>query len=787
MPIFLLLFIYLPFFGITSEPTFKTDSDIQVVFNLDRKTEGEFWAHIDLKNSSIHPISHWKLGFTFQRILDSITGAEIVEQIGDYYLVKSDTNASIAPGGFVSFKFHGKYTIRNNEDLPTGYFILYTDGEGKEIGPLSVESSGMLLPYKPKGKTPGLNDYELNIQHNEVYIEGNPLDPVLAVTDSLIVPLPSELAITQGVFNLNSKTVILVHDLNVLKIAEDLGKSLDLLSGYHLEVHLMGDVDLPDNSILFTPSANDSELGLEGYLLDVTSKQITIQASDLAGYFYALQSLKQLFPPEIWSSKGAVVTKIEVPCLKIKDYPRFAYRGVLLDSVRHFFSVDDVKRFLDLMAMHKLNTFHWHLTDDEGWRIQINKYPELTDVGAWRGYGLPIPPALGSGINRYGGFYTQDEIRSIVQYAKDRYITIIPEIDLPAHSRALIMSLPNKLKESDDKTVYSSVRGFHDNVLSPCLESTYEVIDNILNEIIPLFPGSYIHIGGDERPKDVWRDSPTCKTMMSKNGLKNTNELQNYFIKRIQGILSKKNKSMGIWEEGLEGGGIDKVPKPLVYAWLNTKSGLRIADEGYDVVLSPSESLYLELAYDATPLEPGDYWGGYVDTFTVYNFRPIPSGIPKEVSARIKGVEGTLWSEFIRTSEELDYFAFPKLAALAEVAWTPKSRRSWRNFSKRMGKLHLARLDQYGVLYRISPPGVRMVSYQLHANDEFTGLPLHYTLDGSEPTSSSKVYSKPFKISSGLIRIGAFNSLGRSSKIVDLQVGETSDSPINLKAGLSTK
>lgn len=748
---------------------------IFAVFTVDRTNEDEFWAHIAIENDSSTPLVHWSLGFTFQRIITLVEGAKIMQQIGDYYVIAPEKPSTIHPGGSATFKLQGKYTLRNQDDLPAAYFLILRDEKDRESSPLPIIGKSVLLPYKPKELTPGINDYELTIRHNETAIEGNPLTPVLPLGSSLIVPLPVELTPLNGSFILKPDTVIFVRDKDksepLIKTAEFLGKSLSAASGYSMPVQVIKANEQPENSILFTSDGAPQDLNTEGYLLQVDSNKVTIIARTGSGFFYGMQSLKQLFPPEIWHKNSPIrhsAIRWEIPNLRIKDYPRFTYRGVLLDSARHLFTPDQVKRLLDLMAMHKLNTFHWHLSDDEGWRIQIKRYPMLTDIGAWRGYGLILPPALGSSVTeRYGGFYTQDEIRDIVSYAQERYITIIPEIDMPAHSRALIKSLPKKLQEADDQTVYSSVRGFHDNVLSPCLDATYEVINHIMDEIVTLFPGSYIHIGVDERPKDAWTHSPACLTLMKKERLKNTDELQFYFINKIQHMLAAKNKSIGAWEEAMRGGNLNKNPMPLIYSWTNAEAGLKAAEKGYDVVMSPASALYLELAYSANPTEPGDYWSGYVDTFTVYAYQPIPPNTPEATRVHIKGIEGALWSEYISSLNRLDYLGFPKLSALAEVAWTPASRRSWQNFSTRMGHMHLPRLDQYGVNYRISPPGVQIISDQLSANNEFPGLEMRYTLDNSTPTPNSELYKGPFNPADKPVQMRTFNTLGRGSSITE--------------------
>lgn len=417
------------------------------------------------------------------------------------------------------------------------------------------------------------------------------------------------------------------------------------------------------------------------------------------------------------------------------------------------------------MALHKLNVFQWHLTDDEGWRIEIKNYPALTSIGAWRGFNRPIPPELGSGAKRYGGYYSQQQIRNIVQYAKERHITIIPEIDMPSHARAMLMSLPKLLIDSKDLSVYTSAQGYHDNVLSPCTENTFTVINNIVNELSNLFPGDTIHIGSDEVPLGVWAGSPKCQKLMKFLGLKNTDELQNYFLKRVEKIVQSKNKKMAVWDDAIKNGKLDFSTR--VYSWTNENAGLKAAQQGYSVILMPASYLYFDLAYSAETIEPGAYWAGLVDTFKIYSYKPLNIFWPKTITHNILGVQGAVWTENISSAQQLDYFTFPKLLALSEVAWTPKNRRNWINFSQRVGSLHLPRLDYYGVEYRISPPGINLLMIQnkiLDANIEFPGLQLRYTTNGVLPTSSSLLYSEPIEIMNSAVNMRSFNSKNRGSR-----------------------
>lgn len=751
-------------------PSTKAASNIEVTFTVDETNELAFIAHITLLNKSATPLNDWLLGFTFQRKIDSLTGAKIEKQIGDYYVVGPDAiNKTIPANGKINFVIRGGYTIRSIDDVPAGYFLITRDAKGQNSRPLLVTAKAELLPWKPaRGLVPGIDDYAQNLIKNSASIEGNPVDTAQPVNASLIVPLPVSLQRSKGDFTLNSQTLILSESNKdtLLKSANFLKEALQPATGYLLNVKINTNHDpIKNNTILLTTRGGTADLGTEGYTLTVTPQNIIIRANSDAGLFYGVQSLRQLLPPTIFNKKIQPNVRWMIPSLTIKDYPRFSYRGVLLDVARHFFTIDEIKRLMDLMAIHKLNVFHWHLTDDEGFRIQIKRYPQLTAIGGWRGYDETLPPALGSGPQKNGGFYTQDEVRDLINYANDLHITIIPEIDVPGHSRAMIQSLPALLIDPQDKTVYSSIRGFHDNVISPCIDSTYEVLNNIMDEIVSLFPSHYVHIGSDERAKDAWKDSPNCIALMKKLALNNTEQLQNYFMNRMQTMLAKKNRAIGAWEEILRGGSLQKNPMPLIYSWTGIKAGIKAAEQGYDVIMSPAEYLYLELSYGADPLEPGDYWGGYLDTFKVYSYQPTGQ-LPANIAQKIKGIEGALWSEYINSAQRLDYFSFPKLAAVAEIAWTPIEKRNWQNFSMGLSNFHLPRLDNFDVFYRLSPPGVQHDGESLKVNNEFPGLVMRYTLDESIPTLSAQQYLRPIKTTAKIVKVRSFNTQNRGSSIV---------------------
>ena len=649
--------------------TLAATEPTRIIYQLNKNNpDHTFTATITLKNNDAH---NWQLGFTSLHLISDVSDGKIINQTGGYYIIQPTGNTN-------TLHIKGVAAITKLTDAPSGYFLIEN---GKQI-PLA---STIILPERPT---------------TTLTVDSQPANITLA--QSLIIPLPVELQRNEGEFLLRTDTAIIVDKQTpaALDAANFFALSITPATNFHLPVVMQNIQTPPANTIVLTHQGASLNLGSEGYLLDVTDKNIIIRANDTAGFFYAIESLRQLLPPAIFSTQNVADVTWAVPALHIRDYPRFAYRGLHLDVARNFISVAEVKHLLDLMALHKLNKFQWHLSDDEGWRIEIKKYPMLTSTGAWRGYNRLLTPAEGSGAKIYGGYYTQQQIRDVVAYAQTRHITIVPEIDMPGHARALIMSLRDELIDPKDHSRYSSVQHYHDNVLSPCLESTYVVLDNIMTEIATLFPGDTIHVGSDEIPKGAWSNAPSCKTLMTASSLKNPTDLQHYFLTRMQKIIHAKNKKMAGWEEVIQHGDLDH--STTIYSWTGETAGLNAATHGYPVVMMPARYFYFDLAYNDSPTEPGVYWAGYVDTYQTYSYHPNWTA---SASANILGIEGALWSENINSPARLDYLAFPKLLALAEVAWTPESRRNWNNFAARMAELHLKRLDYYGVNYRIPPTG----------------------------------------------------------------------------------
>ncbi len=701
----IVLFLQIPF--AFADTQIINEKHPHVIFTLMKNSDDSQFFVAKITVDHLDELAQQKeveLAFNSIRPILSVDHAELIQpkQGGDFYILKFPVKNEKS----ITFTIEGKWFIRKYSDAPSGYFMIENPDSQNPALPaktISVDAQ-TILPFVT------IDDHSLTEKQKEnTAIEGNPTTTALTANTSLIVPLPVELQRREGDFVLNSQTKIIDQTSIAKPSADFFVAAIASATGFTLPVIANSTSNVLPNTIVLTTQGvdfSDEKQKKEGYILDVMPSYIILRAVTSSGFFYGLQSLRQLLPPPIFNHHIPSSFEWKIPSVFIRDYPRFEYRGLHLDVARHFVPPDEVKRLLDLMAIHKLNAFEWHLTDDEGWRIQINHYPALTEKGTWRGYDLQhhnehdLLPAYGSGQAPYGGFYTQQEIRDIVTYAEIRHITIIPEIDMPGHARALIQSLPNDLIDTTDTSSYTSVQGYHDNVLSPCKSETFTVIDNILTEIAQLFPGKYIHIGGDEVPNGAWKNSCMAKKY-SPTDPHFAALVQNDFLQKIQTILQSKNKIMAGWEEVASEEGTLAAPL-RVYIWNTSKidqAYQKAAHAGYEVIMAPAENLYFDLSYSADPHEPGQYWAGYVDTFSPYSLSPINTNKGQNDTV-IKGVQGELWSEQIDSPSQLDYLAFPKIAGLAELAWTPANRRNWKNFYDRMREQHLLRLKEYGVQYR---------------------------------------------------------------------------------------
>lgn len=532
----------------------------------------------------------------------------------------------------------------------------------------------------------------------------------LSAQEVNIIPKPfaANIYLQKKAYNLNANSKIILNN-------DTLKQSSDFFNEY-LQKHFsfqIGTVLLAErtNNIFLTI---DKRLGEEKgtYFLSINENGISVIGNSKEAIFYAIQTIIQLLP----TKKNE---NINIPALTIMDYPRFAYRGMHLDVSRHFFDVATVKRYIDYLALHKMNYFHWHLTDDHGWRIEIKKYPKLTEVGAWRnGSIIGLWPGKGNENIKYqvlpkevkitpanaiiktdnikhGGFYTQQEIKDVIDYAAKRYITIIPEIEMPAHSMAALAAYPEL--GTDPKSGYKVAETWgmmnkYNNVLAPT-EKTFTFLEDVLNEVMNLFPSQYIHIGGDEASKIWWRKDAATQQMMKANNLKDESALQSYFIHRIEKFVNSKGKTIIGWDEILDGG---LTPNAVVMSWRGEKGGIAAAKVKQKVIMTPEEKLYLN--HKQFMKDDSLAANKFLPLETVYNYEPVPAELTAEEAKYIWGAQGNLWSEYIANSEKIEYMLFPRLEALSEILWSPKQQKNYPDFLKRL-KTQFKRYDLMGITY----------------------------------------------------------------------------------------
>ena len=499
-----------------------------------------------------------------------------------------------------------------------------------------------------------------------------------------IIPEPVSTQWEQGTFYLNAKTVI-VADATDMPRAQFLNDYLQKLYGLRLRVVSS---DPADNYIDLTGHAPADKSFPQGhYHLDVTTSQIRITASDGPGAFYGVQTLIQLLPlsPFTATQTGYAIRQtanaqgFSIPAVRIDDSPRFAWRGMHLDCGRHFFSVDFVKRYIDFIALHKMNYFHWHLTEDQGWRIEIKKYPLLTQVGGCRsGTIIGHAPGTGDDSTEYCGYYTQDQIRDIVKYAADRYITVIPEIELPGHSSAALTAYPWLGCTGGPYHVQHGFGVFKD-IFCAGNDSTFQFLQDVFDEVIPLFPAKYIHIGGDECPKDAWKKCPKCQKRIKDQGLHNEEELQSYFVQRIEKYINSKGKQIIGWDEILEGG---IAPNATIMSWRGEKGGIEAAKQHHDVIMTPGQFVY----FDHAQVRNDDSLtiGGYLPLQQVYGYEPIPKELAVDEAHYVLGSQANVWTEYMSNPRKVEYMIFPRISALSEVLWSPKEKRNWTDFTQRL-------------------------------------------------------------------------------------------------------
>jgi hexosaminidase len=516
-----------------------------------------------------------------------------------------------------------------------------------------------------------------------------------AAPTNSIIPEPVKMEARDGQFELTGASRIIAGQ-GCEGEAKLLAARLRPSTGFALKIKT-AKVKAAAGDIVLTTNGANASLGPEGYELSVSTANVTIHAATGAGIFYGTQSFLQLLPPDIFGSAVVTDMKWQIPSVEIEDQPRFVWRGFMLDVSRHFFTKDEVKQVLDLMALYKLNTFHWHLVDDQGWRIQIKKYPKLTSVGAWResiGFGLdPQASANYDDDGHYGGFYTQNDIREVIAYAAARHITIVPEIEMPGHSSAALIAYPQyacpnvKISMPDKGGVFTGVYCAGN-------DGTFVFIQNVLAEVTKLFPGKYIHIGGDEVVKSNWMNCAECQARIKKENLKDGHELQAYFIRRVEKIVNADGKSLIGWSEIREGG---LAPSAALMDWIG--GGAESAASGHDVVMTPTKYCYFDHYQSTNRSDEPKAIGGYLPLHRVYEFDPMPENLAPEFQAHVLGGQANLWTEYVPNLRHAEYMMFPRLGALSEDDWSPKENRNWDDFVQRTA-LNEKRLAAMGVNYR---------------------------------------------------------------------------------------
>jgi len=551
-----------------------------------------------------------------------------------------------------------------------------------------------------------------------------------AHTGVSIIPKPAKIETHSGHFQLgpNTKVVIETEFAEGMAVGEDLAAELRQATGFPVEVLKAAGKTYKDAIILRTKGSL-ARLGNEGYLLSVSKGSVTIESPAPAGLFYGVQTFYQLLPPQVGAAGSAGGIRWSVPCVRIEDMPRFSWRGMHLDVGRHFFSKDQVKKYIDILALYKMNTFHWHLTEDQGWRIEIKKYPKLTETGAWR------RETMFDGTP-YGGFYTQEEVREVVDYARKHFMTVIPEIEMPGHSLAALASYP-ELSCSGGPFDVGTEWGIIYDVYCAGNEKAFAFLEDVLSEVIDLFPGQFVHVGGDEVPKLRWQNCVKCQARIKAEGLADEKELQSYFIKRIEKFLTSKGKRLVGWDEILEGG---IAPNATVMSWRGFIGGIEAAKSGHDVVMSPTTHCYFDY-YQAQFDEPRAI-GGYLPVEKVYSYEPVPAELTTTEAKHILGAQGNIWTEYINDFSQVEYMLLPRMLALSEVVWSKKELRNFQDFSVRIVP-HYERLAARKVNFRLPPPeglgGKKLIQAPttIKVYPPFPQAEVRYTTDGTEPSRES--------------------------------------------------
>ena len=749
-------------------------------------------------NSSIPLDKDWSIYFNQMIGLPATelheNGIEITRVQGDFWrLNPTQEFEALQPGDTRRIEWQARGLIVNVNSMPFTPFIRFGETEDGQLLDFRIQPiDEQLIPEDMRPTNLSRweeNDYGENLKSSVRKVLPSPA--IYRELDSQLILRDVRICADQSL-------------ANELKWLEDV-----LVDEFNVSMREDGDCNI-------RLVVDERISGEESYQLVVSETEVLVEASEPSGIFYGLQSLVALVSPErLKSTEGPFV----IPRVEIKDQPAFPYRGMHLDVSRNFHTVASVKKLLKIMAFYKLNKFHLHLTDDEGWRLEIPELPELTSVGARRGFDDQesdfIHPAYGSGPdpddpgNNGSGFFSQKEMVDMLRFATERHIQVIPEIDLPGHARAAIKALESRFNRTGDEryrlvdpgdtSTYLSIQNYPDNVINVCQESTYDFINLVVDNLVKIYDQAglqleIVHVGADEVPKGVWQGSPKCLELIGKTAdLERSDQLQRYFLYQVNEMLKAKNIRLAGWEEIVEGeSGNDYQDLSMIpFVWHKADEAYRLANEGYEVVLCNATNLYFDLAYNRDPLEPGLHWAGYVDTKKAFDFMPFNYEVPfhenkaersprtiltKKGEQNILGIQGQLWSETILGSEMLEYYLMPKLIGLSERAWVGDPAwegdnqtriEDWSYFAKQVGERELPRLDYLfgGFNYRIPLPGISMSEGNVLVNQRFPGLAIHYTEDGEIPTVADKKYEEPIPYQENLV-FRAFDTKGRGSREV---------------------
>ena len=585
-----------------------------------------------------------------------------------------------------------------------------------------------------------------------------------------IIPLPSTYELKPGTFYITGQSSIGIDksDPEMTALANYFNEEISDATGFSLPVNNSG-------TIIFQLGEH-KELGEEGYQLSISSDQLILSAYKHHGIFNGIQSVLQLLPPEIKSKTVQADATWSINCIEVTDKPQFAWRGLMLDVSRHFFTKQEVKKFIDQMAEYKYNVFHWHLTDDQGWRLEVKSLPRLTAIGAWRaprvGNWWEREPQLPTDSLSYGGYYTTEDIREIVEYAQQRYVTIVPEIDIPGHSMAALSAYPEisctggPFHVNVGNTFYTKI----ENSLCAGNEQTFEVLDSVFAEVARLFPSPYIHIGGDECYKGFWEKCSKCKMRMQKEHLKNLEELQSYFVKRVAAMVQKRGKQVIGWDEILEGG---LAPETIVMSWRGMKGGIEAAKQGHSVIMTPTDHCYLDFYQGDPTVEPNTY--SMLRLQDCYKYQLIPDSVDASL---IMGGQGNLWTESVPHYRQVEYMIWPRALAISETLWTDARLRNWKFFVNRVEQ-QFERFDRSGVNYArsiydpiIYPHWDKERQLKIAMKTEIEGLSLFYTYDNTIPDIYSNMYTDTLSIpkNASMLRVAAYKGQEQAGRLIDITI-----------------